>query len=551
MAGGIVTEAARAQRRRDPAGRQRAQRDSPVPARPRARRGPAARPHRVGRTVSRPIGVRSGRGVRRRTRCKHPTWRMGRKITIDSATLMNKGLEVIEAHWLFGVARRSDRRRHPSAVGRALDGRADRRIDHRAARRHRHAAADSVRVLVSGALGRRRCRRSISRAPGGSTSSVPDTDAFPVPAARVSRARGRAQPAGRAERRQRGRRGAVSRRARSGSPSIAAGHRADDGRASSRPRWRTLAEVRAVDQLGPRACSGDRPRVRIEGLRFTGRNVITLLAFAFVLGVLVFVHELGHFLAAKRVGIRVLKFQLGFNPTIVSFRRGDTEYSIGALPLGGYVKMAGESPEDETRRGAARRVPVEDEVGALPGADHGAGHEPAAGARADGGRAVSGRARCRRTRISRPSSASVDGGIAGGESRHPAGRSHRVGRRSRRRHLGAVPHRGRHRSRIARCRSACCATALEHDAHGDAGRRRPGRAGSRSATSACCPNVHPHVRVGQRRRARRTRRPQGRRRHRRRRRRADHVLAAQLREAIAKHPEQADHAVDPARRRAA
>jgi regulator of sigma E protease len=73
----------------------------------------------------------------------------------------------------------------------------------------------------------------------------------------------------------------------------------------------------------------------------------TLLAFAFVLGVLVFVHELGHFLAAKRVGIRVLKFQLGFNPTIVSFRYGDTEYGIGALPLGGYVKMAGESPEEE------------------------------------------------------------------------------------------------------------------------------------------------------------------------------------------------------------
>jgi regulator of sigma E protease len=73
------------------------------------------------------------------------------------------------------------------------------------------------------------------------------------------------------------------------------------------------------------------------------------LAFVFVLGVLVFVHELGHFLAAKRVGIRVLKFQLGFNPTVVSFRRGDTEYSIGALPIGGYVKMAGESPEDVER----------------------------------------------------------------------------------------------------------------------------------------------------------------------------------------------------------
>jgi regulator of sigma E protease len=77
--------------------------------------------------------------------------------------------------------------------------------------------------------------------------------------------------------------------------------------------------------------------------------VITVLAFIFVLGVLVFVHELGHFLAAKRVGIRVLKFQLGFNPTIVSFRRGDTEYGIGALPLGGYVKMAGENPEEVER----------------------------------------------------------------------------------------------------------------------------------------------------------------------------------------------------------
>ena len=76
----------------------------------------------------------------------------------------------------------------------------------------------------------------------------------------------------------------------------------------------------------------------------------TLLAFVFVLGVLVFVHELGHFLAAKRIGIRVLKFQLGFNPTVLSFKRGDTEYGIGALPLGGYVKMAGENP-DEARSG--------------------------------------------------------------------------------------------------------------------------------------------------------------------------------------------------------
>ena len=74
--------------------------------------------------------------------------------------------------------------------------------------------------------------------------------------------------------------------------------------------------------------------------------LIYVLSFVFVLGVLVFVHELGHFLAAKRVGIRVLKFQLGFNPTILSYKYGETEYGIGALPLGGYVKMAGEASED-------------------------------------------------------------------------------------------------------------------------------------------------------------------------------------------------------------
>ena len=80
-------------------------------------------------------------------------------------------------------------------------------------------------------------------------------------------------------------------------------------------------------------------------------TLTTVLSFAFVLGVLVFVHELGHFLAAKRIGIKVLKFQLGFNPTVLSVRRGDTEYSLGALPLGGYVKMAGENPDEPSSGG--------------------------------------------------------------------------------------------------------------------------------------------------------------------------------------------------------
>ena len=72
----------------------------------------------------------------------------------------------------------------------------------------------------------------------------------------------------------------------------------------------------------------------------------TLLAFLFVLGVLVFIHELGHFLLARYNGVKVLTFSLGFGPKILKFQRGDTEYCISIIPLGGYVKMAGENPDD-------------------------------------------------------------------------------------------------------------------------------------------------------------------------------------------------------------
>ena len=78
----------------------------------------------------------------------------------------------------------------------------------------------------------------------------------------------------------------------------------------------------------------------------------SILAFIFVLGVLIFVHELGHFMMARRIGVRVLTFSLGFGPKLLSFRRGDTEYCVSAIPLGGYVKMAGENPED-ARTGAS------------------------------------------------------------------------------------------------------------------------------------------------------------------------------------------------------
>ena len=78
---------------------------------------------------------------------------------------------------------------------------------------------------------------------------------------------------------------------------------------------------------------------------------MSALIFIFVLGVLVIVHEYGHFLVARWCGVRVEKFSVGFGPVIFSRKSGNTEYCVSLLPLGGFVKLAGESPEES--QGAA------------------------------------------------------------------------------------------------------------------------------------------------------------------------------------------------------
>ncbi len=72
------------------------------------------------------------------------------------------------------------------------------------------------------------------------------------------------------------------------------------------------------------------------------------LTFIFVLGVLVIVHEFGHFIVARAVGIRVEKFSVGFGPVIFGKKMGETEYCVSLLPLGGFVKLAGESADEST-----------------------------------------------------------------------------------------------------------------------------------------------------------------------------------------------------------
>src|SRR3990172_2970894 len=87
---------------------------------------------------------------------------------------------------------------------------------------------------------------------------------------------------------------------------------------------------------------------------------LTILVFVLVLGVLIFVHELGHFLSAKRVGLTVEEFGFGFPPRLFGIKRGGTIYSINWIPFGGFVKILGEGGEEADKKEsfASRRIHV-------------------------------------------------------------------------------------------------------------------------------------------------------------------------------------------------
>ncbi len=76
---------------------------------------------------------------------------------------------------------------------------------------------------------------------------------------------------------------------------------------------------------------------------------MSFLSAIILLGIIIFIHELGHFLFAKLLGVKVLKFSLGFGPKLIGKRYRDTEYLISSIPLGGYVKMLGETPGEELK----------------------------------------------------------------------------------------------------------------------------------------------------------------------------------------------------------
>lgn len=82
---------------------------------------------------------------------------------------------------------------------------------------------------------------------------------------------------------------------------------------------------------------------------------LTIILFIFILGMIVYLHELGHFLAARRAGVGVKEFAFGFPPRLWARRRGDTTYVINLIPLGGYVKLLGEDEQSQDPRAFSRQ----------------------------------------------------------------------------------------------------------------------------------------------------------------------------------------------------
>ncbi len=86
--------------------------------------------------------------------------------------------------------------------------------------------------------------------------------------------------------------------------------------------------------------------------------MLTLIASIFVFGIIIFVHELGHYLAARRNGIKVLELALGFGPRVLGWEKDGTAYSLRAVPLGGFCRMLGEDPEERDEPGSFLEKPL-------------------------------------------------------------------------------------------------------------------------------------------------------------------------------------------------
>ena len=275
---------------------------------------------------------------------QHPTWAMGGKITIDSATLMNKGLEVIEAHHLFGTPYdRIDVVVHPQSIvhgmvqlcdGASLAhlGHPDMRVPIAYALHHPERVDVPVPALDLAQV-------------GSLTFEPPDLEAFPALglAFAAARAGGTAPCVLNAANEVAVHAFLGERLGFMGIPAVI------EGTLEQLPGpHRALVRVAL---RGRRRGAPDRRRARGPG----GARVSWFLAFA-GFAALIILHELGHFAAAKAVGMRVERFSLFFGRTKLRWQRGETEYGVGWLPLGGFVKITGMNPVEEIPPEVAHRA---------------------------------------------------------------------------------------------------------------------------------------------------------------------------------------------------
>ena len=93
--------------------------------------------------------------------------------------------------------------------------------------------------------------------------------------------------------------------------------------------------------------------------------VNTIIASVVLFGLLIFAHELGHFLAARRAGIHVIEFAIGFGPKLLAGERNDTRYSLRAFPLGGFCRMLGEEPDEVVEDGSFQSKPILSRIGVI------------------------------------------------------------------------------------------------------------------------------------------------------------------------------------------
>ena len=293
-------------------------------------------------------------GVTRDQALAHPTWDMGPVVTINSATLVNKGLELIEAHLLFDVPYADiDVVVHPQSIVHSMVTFAD-------GATIAQASPPDMRLPIALALAWPDRLPEVQPALDWSRASTWEfmpLDAEVVPG-------GPAGPAARA------RPGASSRRCstrptrrrwrRSRPDSCRSQRSCRSSRVPSTPR-RTSAHPPASRTCWPlRSGPGSTPASPSPEAELSGFLLTVLGIVSFAVGLLFSIgfHEFGHFYWARRYGMRVPQFFVGFGPTVFSRRFGETEFGIKGVPLGGYIRIVGMIPpaeEGESRRATRMR----------------------------------------------------------------------------------------------------------------------------------------------------------------------------------------------------